>query len=179
MMPVLLVRAGYDGSVGKEPTCQGRRHRRRGFSSWVGKIPWRRKWQATPAFLPGEFHGWRSLAGHSPGVTESGTTELLNSSNKAKCTGSLWSALLKGRAQVKFTFSKGGCAGHSVTGHPHSGLRSHRDVRCLVHGELVLCVNAGLSWDISDLSDKFSSKFNSTLERTHSHASPDMRISQV
>ena len=30
---------------------------------WVGKIPWRRKWQPTPVFLPKEFHGQRSLAG--------------------------------------------------------------------------------------------------------------------
>ena len=36
------------------------------FSPWVGKIPWRRKWQRTPAFLPGESHGQRSLAGYSP-----------------------------------------------------------------------------------------------------------------
>ena len=34
------------------------RHR---FNPWVGKIPWRRKWQPTPLFLPGEFHGQRSL----------------------------------------------------------------------------------------------------------------------
>ena len=32
-----------------------------GFDPWVGKIPWRRKWQPTPVFLPGEFHGQRSL----------------------------------------------------------------------------------------------------------------------
>ena len=31
----------------------------------VGKIPWRRKWQPTPVFLPGESHGQRSLAGYS------------------------------------------------------------------------------------------------------------------
>jgi len=31
----------------------------------VGKIPWRRKWQATPVFLPGKFHGQRSLTGYS------------------------------------------------------------------------------------------------------------------
>jgi len=36
------------------------------FDSWVGKIPWRRKWQPTPVFLPGESHGQRSLAGYSP-----------------------------------------------------------------------------------------------------------------
>ena len=33
---------------------------------WVGKIPWRRKWQPTPVFLPGEFHAQRSLAAYSP-----------------------------------------------------------------------------------------------------------------
>ena len=32
-----------------------------GFNSWVGKIPWRRKWQPTPVLLPGKSHGWRSL----------------------------------------------------------------------------------------------------------------------
>ena len=44
----------------------------------VGKIPWRREWQPTPVFLPGEFHGQRSLAGYSPwGHKESHTTEQL------------------------------------------------------------------------------------------------------
>ena len=32
----------------------------------LGKIPWRRAWQPTPGFLPGEFHGERSLEGYSP-----------------------------------------------------------------------------------------------------------------
>ena len=36
------------------------------FDPWVGKIPWRRKWQPTPVFLPGESHGERSLVGYSP-----------------------------------------------------------------------------------------------------------------
>ena len=46
---------------------------------WVGKIPWRRKWQPTPAILPGEFHGQRSLAGYSPwGCKELGMTEKLS-----------------------------------------------------------------------------------------------------
>ena len=31
-----------------------------------GKFPWRRKWQPTPVFLPGEYHGQRSLVGYSP-----------------------------------------------------------------------------------------------------------------
>ena len=36
------------------------------FDPWLGKIPWRRKWQPTPVSLPGESHGQRSLAGYSP-----------------------------------------------------------------------------------------------------------------
>ena len=37
-----------------------------GLILWVGKIPWKRAWQPNPGFLPGESHGQRSLAGHSP-----------------------------------------------------------------------------------------------------------------
>ena len=42
------------GTSGKEPTCQRRRRKSSGFSPWVRKIPWRRAWQPTPVFLPGE-----------------------------------------------------------------------------------------------------------------------------
>ena len=35
------------------------------FNPWVGKIPWRRAWQPTAVFLPGESHGQRSLMGYS------------------------------------------------------------------------------------------------------------------
>ena len=53
--------------------------KRRGFDSWIGKIPWRRAWQPTPVFLPGESHGHRSLAGYSPwGSKESDLTEATN-----------------------------------------------------------------------------------------------------
>ena len=46
---------------------------------WVGKIPWRRKWQPTPVLLPGKSHGWRNLVGYSPwGCKELDTTEWLN-----------------------------------------------------------------------------------------------------
>ena len=54
----------------KEPTCQCRRFR---FNPWVRKIPWRRKWQPIPVFLPGKSHGQRSLAGYLHEVTESWT----------------------------------------------------------------------------------------------------------
>ena len=48
---------------GKESTCQCRRLK---FNPWSGKIPWRKKWQPTPGFLPENTHGQRSLAGYSP-----------------------------------------------------------------------------------------------------------------
>ena len=48
----------------KEPACQC--WRSRGFSGWVEEMSWRRKWQPTPVFLPGESHGQRSLEGFSP-----------------------------------------------------------------------------------------------------------------
>ena len=53
--------------------------RRPEFSPWVRKIPWRREWQPTPVFLPGKFHGQRSLAG-SWGRKESDRTEWLTHS---------------------------------------------------------------------------------------------------
>ena len=40
--------------TGKEAACQYRRCKRCGFDPWVGKIPWRRAWQPTPVFWPGE-----------------------------------------------------------------------------------------------------------------------------
>ena len=49
------------------------------FDLWVGKIPWRREWLPTLVFLPGEFHGQRSLGGYSPwGCKESDMTESLS-----------------------------------------------------------------------------------------------------
>ena len=53
---------------------------RPGFSPWVGKIPWRREWQPTLVFLPGEFHGQRSLVGYSQsiGLQKSDVTEQLH-----------------------------------------------------------------------------------------------------
>ena len=47
----------------KKTTCQWRRW---GVDVWVRKTPWSRKWQPTLVFLPGEYHGQRSLVGYSP-----------------------------------------------------------------------------------------------------------------
>ena len=75
----LLGTKGFPGGAsGEEPAGQGRRHKRRGFDPWVGKIPWRRAWQPT-VFLPGESHGQRSLVGYNPwGRKESDMTEQLS-----------------------------------------------------------------------------------------------------
>ena len=58
---------------GKEPTCQCRRRKKCRFDPQVRKIPWRRAWQPTPVFLPGESHGQRSLVGCDPQVRNSWT----------------------------------------------------------------------------------------------------------
>ena len=50
--------------------------KRCGFDPWVGKIPWRRKWQPTLVFLPGTFQGWKSLVVYNPcGCKELDRTE--------------------------------------------------------------------------------------------------------
>ena len=60
----------------KEYCCQCKRCIRHRFSLWVGKIPWRRKWQPTPVSFSGKFHGQRSPVGYSPwGHKESNMTE--------------------------------------------------------------------------------------------------------
>ena len=64
------------GTSGKEPTCQCLRHKRLEFNPWIGKISWRRAWQPTLVFLPGESHGQKSLEAYSPwGHTELDITE--------------------------------------------------------------------------------------------------------
>ena len=45
--------------------CQCRRHKETQVDHWVWKIPWRRKWQPIPVFLPETFHGQRSTVGYS------------------------------------------------------------------------------------------------------------------
>ena len=54
---ILWTEEGFSsGASGKEPASQCKRHKRHGFDPWVGKIHWRRAWQSTPVFLPGESH---------------------------------------------------------------------------------------------------------------------------
>ena len=59
----LTICSSFGSSVVKNPPAKCKRV---GFDPWVRKIPWRRKWQPTPVFLPGKSHGQRSLVGYSP-----------------------------------------------------------------------------------------------------------------
>ena len=70
--------------------------RKPGFGPWVRKIPWRREWQPSPVFLPGESHGQRNLVGHRPwSHKELDPTELLTLSFWLKEAGTLLD-ILKG-----------------------------------------------------------------------------------
>ena len=76
-MNLHIVFQGFPGgSEGKASACNAGDP---GLIPWVGKIPWRRKWQPTLVLLPGKSHGWRILVGYSPWICkEWDTTEQLH-----------------------------------------------------------------------------------------------------
>ena len=84
-------------AVKQTNTClQCSRFKRRRFNPWVGKIPWRRAWQFTPVFLPGESHGQRSLVGYSPwGCKESDSTEVIEHEQEQKKINGYFFVILK------------------------------------------------------------------------------------
>ena len=106
---------------GKEAAYQCRRCKRGGFDLWIQKIPWRRKQQPIPVFLPGKFHGQWSLVGYSPWVSKSQTRLSMNIRSHQVDGGYLkkwnlsltqkgfnpkWHSFLGGEGVV-FVFSKG------------------------------------------------------------------------
>ena len=61
----------------KNPSANAGDIRDKRYKLWVGKIPWRKAWQSTPVFLPGESHGQKRLVGYGPwGPEESDMTEV-------------------------------------------------------------------------------------------------------
>ena len=66
----------------KESACQCRRRK---INPWVGKIPWKRKWQPTPVFLPGKSHGWKSLVSYSPLGCKKFIHDLATTNNNKSC----------------------------------------------------------------------------------------------
>ena len=82
---------------------QCRRHGGPGFDPWVRKISWRRKWQPTPAFFPGESHGL-SLPGYgAKGCKELDMTERLNMNDDLN-----GNCLILAKQRIQFFFKKGG-----------------------------------------------------------------------
>ena len=63
---------------------------RHGFDPWVGKMPWRRKWQPTPVILPGKSQEQRSLAGYSPWGRKEWDTTLRLNNNENPSSNYLW-----------------------------------------------------------------------------------------
>ena len=61
-----LLRSMADGKGGKESACQCRSRKGCGFDPWIGKIPWRRKWQPTAVFL-----AWKIPQTEEPGGLQS------------------------------------------------------------------------------------------------------------
>ena len=106
-VPLLNTRGFPRDASGKEPACQRRRRKWRGFDPWLRKIPWRkkkrkipwrRKWQPTPVYLPGESHGQMRLVGYSPwGWKELNTTERTRKqlNTKQKMDGKEWDCFVK------------------------------------------------------------------------------------
>ena len=92
--------SGGCGSVGRSLDCswavknellQCRSGRRRGFNPCIGQIPWRGVWQPTPVFLPGKFHGQRSLTDYSPwDCKESDMTKATEHTQGGLLTGNQW-----------------------------------------------------------------------------------------
>ena len=95
---------------GQESTCQCRRHKRHQFNPWVRKIPWKRKWQPTPVFLPGKSHGQKSLVDYSSwGHKESDMTEQLSTNPcfpTAMQSWSLWQRPTKLKALPLWPFMR-------------------------------------------------------------------------
>ena len=60
------IRKGFPGVLEVKNMPANAGDIRGSFDPWIEKIPGRRKWEPTPVFLPGEFHGQRSLVGYSP-----------------------------------------------------------------------------------------------------------------
>ena len=73
-----------------EPSCQCRSCKRRRFDLWIGKIPWNRKWQPTPVFLPGESHA------EEPGRLYSPWSRKKSDTIEHACTECQWRALWTG-----------------------------------------------------------------------------------
>ena len=91
------------GTRGKEPACQCRRHKRHGFDPWIGKIPWRRVWQPTLVFLPGESHGQRSLVGYIQSIGSQRVGHSWRDLARITCQAVFWVLMLTLQRRILWT----------------------------------------------------------------------------
>ena len=103
-MPILGEKGFPGDTSGKETTCQWRRHTRLGFDPCIKKIPWRRAWQPTPVFLPGEFP-WTEEPREPQSIALQSRTRLKRLSRHA-CTHIRWKTAVI--TQPTFMSFKGG-----------------------------------------------------------------------
>ena len=146
---------------------------------WVGKIPWSRKWQPTPGFLPGESHGQRSLVGYSPqGHKELKTNEhacmhdhlwwergcRLQCLDVLKFLGHLRPSSWGHDQQVTVWFWPGFAISEDVS--VREGWASHRNLMCFWSRALISCWNPGISLHFMLLLDGHSHSCKITLFTT-------------
>ena len=92
MLPVRETLCGFLGSpvvgspVVKNSPANAGDARRHGFNSWVRKIPCSKKWQTTPVFLPGKYHGQRTIVHGLPRVGHNFATKQQQTKNKKRNT---------------------------------------------------------------------------------------------
>ena len=88
---------------GKELSSQCRRGKKRHrFNPWVREIPWRRAWQPTPVFLPGESHGLRSLGATVHGVTKESNVTKQTTKINIWMTMSFWNKTIPTIVIIKY-----------------------------------------------------------------------------
>ena len=82
------------------------------FNPWVRRILWRRKWEPTPLFLPGESHGQRSLTGYIPNShKESNMPEWLSTVVISNYSLTRWASIISGRIMIRFIAVGRACGG--------------------------------------------------------------------
>jgi len=96
---------GFPGGLsGKEPTCQCKRLKRCGFNPWVRKVPWKRAWQLTPEFLPGnpmDRGAWKATV-HRVAKSQTRLSDLARKQAILKCCGQWCSHMCTGTAKQFF-----------------------------------------------------------------------------
>ena len=90
--------------VVKNPPANAGDIMRQRFDPWVGKIPWKREWLSTPVFLPGEFHGQRSLVGYNPWSRKESGHDWVTNTQKLKSANHIVKLYLETRSSSLYSY---------------------------------------------------------------------------